>query len=786
MKKIFCSFIILIFLVSFAFAGAMQSGTSFPRSPVIRGSISFGTATTLSDGDTTPSVSGDANFLTANTGATTISRFDDLIAGELFYVLIDDANTTFDFTTSNLYGNGGSDYSAAENDLLGFYSLDGINCFTTFIGKAAGGSGETNTASNVGTDGVGVWYQKTGVDLEFRNIAPASNKVTVSLNGQDIDIDITEANINHDSLSGFVANEHIDWTQDQGATNIHAGNYTDDQTAAEVSASTSNFAGNLSVADDTVQKALDTLDDVAIPTATSLSVDDIITLSGVAEGAQHLGTFTGSTIADSVTIKAALQELETAVEGLGGGHDAVTLSTDLGNNLLGLSTQQLTLDNQTANYVFAGPATGEAAAPTFRALVSGDIPDLSGTYLGVSAKATDSDTLDSHDTSYFQVALTNPLVQADVDSTPDNGDTGTPPSEDWAYKIENEAMTFYGIKTFDSFPITPSSAPTTDYQAANKKYVDDNIGPGDMAKSVYDTGDNGKVDDADAVTHSDASDQDATYYLVIVDGATGTQVPMTDGGITYNPSTNTFTITGTITAPSYNSSAADGSRISYLPENTSGNEPTPDAGKAGFYFYDGLMKFFWDYTDTVYTFADFTVATDWDTWAEHPAVPSAQILVGNGSNQPAPVAMSGDIHIDNTGATVIQPAVVAPSMLDTSADDDAIEFVIDGGGTAITTGVKGFLEIPYACTISRVTLLADQSTSTVIDLWVDSYANYPPDNDDSITDAGTSPTITTATKSQDSTLTSWTTSLTKGQIIGFNVDSNDNAERITVSIGVDK
>jgi len=181
-----------------------------------------------------------------------------------------------------------------------------------------------------------------------------------------------------------------------------------------------------------------------------------------------------------------------------------------------------------------------------------------------------------------------------------------------------------------------------------------------------------------------------------------------------------------------------------------------------------------------------TVAADWDTWAEHPAMTSAYILVGNGSNQPAPVAVSGDVHIDNTGATVIQPAVVAPSMLDTSADDDAIEFVIDGGGTAITTGVKGFLEIPYACTISRVTLLADQSTSTVVDLWVDSYANYPPDNDDSITDAGTSPTITAATKSQDSTLTSWTTSLTKGQIIGFNVDSNDNAERLTISIGVDK
>ena len=36
-------------------------------------------------------------------------------------------------------------------------------------------------------------------------------------------------------------------------------------------------------------------------------------------------------------------------------------------------------------------------------------------------------------------------------------------------------QTIAGIKTFTSFPITPSSAPTTDYQVANKKYVDDQI-----------------------------------------------------------------------------------------------------------------------------------------------------------------------------------------------------------------------------------------------------------------------------------------------------------------------
>ena len=39
-------------------------------------------------------------------------------------------------------------------------------------------------------------------------------------------------------------------------------------------------------------------------------------------------------------------------------------------------------------------------------------------------------------------------------------------------------QTIAGVKTFSSFPITPSEAPTTDYQVANKKYVDDQISAG--------------------------------------------------------------------------------------------------------------------------------------------------------------------------------------------------------------------------------------------------------------------------------------------------------------------
>lgn len=114
-----------------------------------------------------------------------------------------------------------------------------------------------------------------------------------------------------------------------------------------------------------------------------------------------------------------------------------------------------------------------------------------------------------------------------------------------------------------------------------------------------------------------------------------------------------------------------------------------------------------------------------------------------------------------------------------------ISFIIDGGGSAITTGEKGHLEIPFACTINQVTMLADQSGSIVVDIWKDTYANFPPTVADTIT-ASAKPTITTAQKSQDSTLTGWTTAIAAGDILAFKVDSITTITRVTISLKVTK
>lgn len=72
--------------------------------------------------------------------------------------------------------------------------------FTLFT--AGGASGEANTGSNVGTAGVGVFKQKTGVDLEFKKINAGSTKVTITddTGNSEVDVDVVPGNMALDTL----------------------------------------------------------------------------------------------------------------------------------------------------------------------------------------------------------------------------------------------------------------------------------------------------------------------------------------------------------------------------------------------------------------------------------------------------------------------------------------------------------------------------------------------------------------------------------------------------------
>jgi hypothetical protein len=114
-----------------------------------------------------------------------------------------------------------------------------------------------------------------------------------------------------------------------------------------------------------------------------------------------------------------------------------------------------------------------------------------------------------------------------------------------------------------------------------------------------------------------------------------------------------------------------------------------------------------------------------------------------------------------------------------------MQLIIDGGGSEITTGIKGDADVPYSGRISRVRILADQSGDLVGDLWVAAYANYPPTNANSIT-GGNEPTLSSADKYEDTSLAGWSRSVSKGQVMRVNVDSVATIERATISIWIDK
>lgn len=113
----------------------------------------------------------------------------------------------------------------------------------------------------------------------------------------------------------------------------------------------------------------------------------------------------------------------------------------------------------------------------------------------------------------------------------------------------------------------------------------------------------------------------------------------------------------------------------------------------------------------------------------------------------------------------------------------AIIFIIDGDGVAITPGEKGHIEIPFACIIEGVTMLADRSGSIVVDIWKNVYGSFPPSNTDSIT-SSTPPTINAARNSQNSTLIGWRKALAVGDILAFNVNSCTDITRVTINLKI--
>lgn len=107
------------------------------------------------------------------------------------------------------------------------------------------------------------------------------------------------------------------------------------------------------------------------------------------------------------------------------------------------------------------------------------------------------------------------------------------------------------------------------------------------------------------------------------------------------------------------------------------------------------------------------------------------------------------------------------------------------GNSLINITDTATLVMPYSGTITgwEIYECSDTpiSSSIVIDVWKDTYANYPPTIADVIT-GSEKPTLVSAIKNQDLNLTTWNTSFVAGDIFKFKVNSVSGAKNILLTI----
>ena len=175
--------------------------------------------------------------------------------------------------------------------------------------------------------------------------------------------------------------------------------------------------------------------------------------------------------------------------------------------------------------------------------------------------------------------------------------------------------------------------------------------------------------------------------------------------------------------------------------------------------------------------------------SEHEDGGDDEISIASLSGTPAALTThageAGVHHAKTVNASQLNAGTLPSARLAANQKIADLVFIIDGGGSEISLGEKGHLEVPFECTITQVTTKADVAESIVVDIWKATYANFPPDNDDSIT-SSTPPTLSSAQKAQDSTLSGWTVAIAAGDILAFYVDSVTSVTRVTISIRVTK
>jgi hypothetical protein len=133
----------------------------------------------------------------------------------------------------------------------------------------------------------------------------------------------------------------------------------------------------------------------------------------------------------------------------------------------------------------------------------------------------------------------------------------------------------------------------------------------------------------------------------------------------------------------------------------------------------------------------------------------------------------------NTGQALVSAGDSTPLWTDQFS---SITFVFSGAGSPILSGFGGDISMPFAGTITQASLVADQVGSIVIGISKSSFAGFPASLASIV--AAAPPTLATAQKSTNSTLTGWTTAVAVDDVLRFSVTSATAVTSVTLTLRI--
>lgn len=209
-------------------------------------------------------------------------------------------------------------------------------------------------------------------------------------------------------------------------------------------------------------------------------------------------------------------------------------------------------------------------------------------------------------------------------------------------------------------------------------------------------------------------------------------------------------------------------KISVTPQNLSGTSIDVSAGAL---FSKALTA------NTTFTFAN---ATDGSRWS---------VILTNGASWtvtwPTVTWYNGFTPVMDTGAGAVnrfdfeqESGVVFGTWTGNTLIPGAIGVTSDGAGSTLSSGVKGYVTMPYAGYITGFSITAEGSSpSCTFDVWRTNGVTTLPTVSSTI--MGTKPSLGSGNSVRSTAVSTWSTNFVAGDVFGFNLDSLTNATRIT-------